>query len=71
MLISQLVVIDGKNDTYNNARWWLYHSLIHLHLICSSDRYIHFYYRLKQRAQHFFILCCALSETKGKNYKYD
>ena len=24
---------------------------------------------IKQRAQHFFILCCALSETKGINYK--
>ena len=38
-------------------------------MICSSDRLSHYYYKTKQRAQHFFILCCALSETKGINYK--
>ncbi|NQN92164.1 hypothetical protein HO995_09275, partial [Streptococcus suis] len=30
----------------------------------------HFNYSPKQRVLHFFIQCCALSETKGMNYNY-
>ena len=40
-------------------------------MIYSSDRLSHFYYRLKQRAQDLFILCCTLSETKGMNSNYE
>ncbi|MGR4072550.1 hypothetical protein ACTGZD_10565, partial [Streptococcus parasuis] len=41
-----------------------------LSVICSSDRSSHFNYSPKQRVLHFFIQCCALSETKGMNYNY-